>query len=212
MSTASTSFSSAKANFRVISRVRLFHKSAGKTGFWLILLCFVLFNSTTISLAQSGKSSPVSIGASTPSETKVPQSSNPILTIPQDSITSLGIWIPSPVLPGIASMPLYGDRSKSGFFVLRVKYPNGLTLLPHSHPNVISTMVLSGMLCIGEGEKWDDKKLKKILPGQTYTFEPGAPHFEFFVGETVLQIHGIGPMLTRFLDSTSKPLFLPVKP
>jgi len=192
-----------QANFGINTKIRPFYKKCEKSPrFSLFLFLIILSFIPSLTFAQSQKPS---------NEKARSESGEFVLKIPKDSISTTGVWIPSPFYPGVASMPIYGDRTKPGFFVVRVKYPNGLTLQPHSHPNIISTIVLSGLLCIGAGEKWDDSKLKKVTAGQSYVFEPNMPHFEFFVGETVLQIHGIGPMLTSFLDSTAKPLFLPVK-
>src|SRR2546423_9657031 len=53
--------------------------------------------------------------------------------------------------PGPASMPkgaqavtLYGDASKEGLFVLRIKFPAGYQMPPHFHPKPEVVTVISG--------------------------------------------------------------------
>jgi quercetin dioxygenase-like cupin family protein len=130
------------------------------------------------------------------------------VVIPRDSV-QMPAWTPHPLLKGAASMALAGDRNKAGMFALRVKYPHGLHIPPHAHPNELHTTVLSGMLCVGMGTTWDTTKIVRILPGQFMRFAPGTAHFEYTVGETVLHIQGMGPMLTTFQDTTEKPYIVP---
>lgn len=123
--------------------------------------------------------------------------------LPRDSVR-MPEWTPHPFIKGAASMALAGDRTKPGLFAIRVKYPHGLHIPPHNHINELQTTVLSGMLCLGFGKTWDTTKLVRIMPGQFMRFAPGEPHFEYTIGETILHIQGIGPMLTTFIDSTAK--------
>ena len=81
-----------------------------------------------------------------------------VLKLPQD-IEFKG---PLPGAPQIAV--LYGDPTKPGVFVTRVKFPAGAKDLPHSHPDEVRAVaVLSGTLYFGVGEKWDES----IPPGHS---------------------------------------------
>ena len=127
--------------------------------------------------------------------------------IPRDSV-AMPTWTPHPLIKGAGSMMLAGDRAKPGIFVLRVKYPDGLRIPSHTHATELHTTVLQGMLCVGFGAVWDTTKVVKVLPGQFMRFPSGEPHFEYTVGETVLQITAMGPMQTTFNDSTAKPIII----
>jgi quercetin dioxygenase-like cupin family protein len=129
--------------------------------------------------------------------------------IPRDSV-AMPTWTPHPLIKGAGSMMLAGDRAKPGIFVLRAKYPDGLRLPPHTHATELHAVVLQGMLCVGFSTTWDTSKVMKVLPGQFLRFPSGESHFEYTVGETILQISGIGPMQTTFNDSTAKPIIVPI--
>lgn len=133
------------------------------------------------------------------------------MTVPRDSV-QMPAWQPHPTLKGAASMTLAGDRTKPGMFTIRVKYPDGLHIPPHKHILELHSTVLQGMLCVGLGETWDSTKIQRIMPGQFMYFAPGVSHFEYTVGETILQISGIGPMQTTFNDTTQKPFVQPTLP
>jgi hypothetical protein len=80
-------------------------------------------------------------------------------------------WGPaSPALPtGAQGAALVGDPSKEGFYVVRVKFPAGYKIAPHSHPNDENVTVISGMFHIGVGDKFDDTKGTALKPGGTRT-------------------------------------------
>lgn len=90
---------------------------------------------------------------------------------------------------------LYGDPTKPGLYVTRLKFPAGLKVVPHTHPEEIRLLtVLSGTLYFGRGEKWDDEKVTPYPPGTFFSEYPGFPHFVWAKdGEVVVQITGIGP-------------------
>jgi quercetin dioxygenase-like cupin family protein len=90
---------------------------------------------------------------------------------------------------------LYGDPAKPGVFVQRIKFPAGLKLMPHYHPDSPRTVaVLSGTLYYALGEVWDESKLKPLPAGTFFTEVPKAAHFAWAKdGEVVLQLTSIGP-------------------
>ena len=90
---------------------------------------------------------------------------------------------------------LYGDPTKPGLFVSRVKFSPGWKDPPHWHPDEARTVaVLSGTLYFGRGEAWDESQLKAYPAGTFYSEPPKAPHFSWAKdGEVVIQITGIGP-------------------
>ncbi len=110
-------------------------------------------------------------------------------------------------LPGSLQIAtLFGDPSKPGLFVQRYKFPAGLKLMPHYHPDRPRTVaVLSGTLYYGFGEEWDETKLRPLPPGTFFTEAPKAAHFAWAKdGEVVLQLTSIGPASSVFVKPPGK--------
>lgn len=110
-------------------------------------------------------------------------------------------------LPGIPQVAvLFGDPTKPGVYVVRVKVPSGLKLMPHWHPDEVRTVVvLSGTFLHGYGEQWDEAKLKVHPPGTFFSEPFKAPHFAWAKdGEVVLQITATGPTATTSIEQTKK--------
>ena len=114
----------------------------------------------------------------------------------ETSIVRLPDQIEYKGLPGALQIAtLYGDPAKPGVFVQRIKFPAGLKLMPHYHPDSPRTVaVLSGTLYYAFGEVWDESKLKPLPAGTFFTEAPKAAHFAWAKdGEVVLQLTSIGP-------------------
>jgi quercetin dioxygenase-like cupin family protein len=117
------------------------------------------------------------------------QSTQPVVKFPNE------MEFKAPVSPGPQTAVLYGDPTKAGVFVTRVKLAPGLKVMPHWHPDEWRTAaVLSGTLYFGVGEQWDESKLK-AYPAGTFFSEPSkTPHYVWAKdGEVILQITGMGP-------------------
>lgn len=111
-----------------------------------------------------------------------------ILKFPQDiKYTSSG--------KGVETAVLYGDPSKPGLYVVRLKLPAGAKVMPHIHLGEVRTMtVLSGTLYFGFGNEFDETKLKAYPPGSFFTELSTTPHFVSAKdGEVIFQASGIGP-------------------
>jgi quercetin dioxygenase-like cupin family protein len=122
----------------------------------------------------------------------------------ETSIVRLPEQIDFKGLPGALQIAtLYGDPAKPGVFVQRIKFPAGLKLMPHYHPDSPRTVaVLSGTLYYALGEVWDESKLKALPAGTFFTEAPKAAHFAWAKdGEVVLQLTSIGPTGTVLLTA-----------
>ena len=104
-------------------------------------------------------------------------------------------WSPAPAsLPkGAEAAVLYGDPSKEGLFVLRLKLPKGYVIAPHSHPKPEILTVISGTFQIGMGDTADKSKVKHLAAGGFFGFPPGMNHFAYTDEETVVQLNSSGP-------------------
>ena len=96
---------------------------------------------------------------------------------------------------------LYGDPTKSGVFVTRVKFSAGWKDQPHWHPDEVRTVaVLSGTFYFGSGDKWDESKVKAYPAGTFYSEPAKAPHFTWAKdGEVIIQVTGVGPTGKTFI-------------
>ena len=111
-----------------------------------------------------------------------------------------------PSLPaGAKYAVLEGDPSKEGPFTMRLRLPGGYRIPPHTHPKTERLTVLSGTFLLGMGDRFDKKGLQ-ALPEGTYGFWPaGMKHFASCRGETVVQLHGMGPWQIIYLDPRDDP-------
>src|ERR1700755_2423429 len=64
--------------------------------------------------------------------------------------------------PGMEQLNLVGDPAKPGPYTLRLKFPKGMKIAPHTHPVAPHThpdsrevTILSGTYATGYGEKFD---------------------------------------------------------
>jgi quercetin dioxygenase-like cupin family protein len=104
-------------------------------------------------------------------------------------------WKASPGTLGLETAVTYGDPSKPGVYVVRVRFPVGFKLMPHFHPDEWRTgVVLSGNYYFGLGEQWDENKLKAYPAGTFFSEPKGTPHFVWAKdGEVIVQFTGMGP-------------------
>ena len=101
-------------------------------------------------------------------------------------------WVDYPNRPGVKLMMIEGDLDKPGPFLMRVKFPKGYKLGPHTHPGVEHTTVLWGALKLGYGT--DSKgKTEQLSIGTVIITPANTPHFFSTSTETIVQTHGIGP-------------------
>jgi quercetin dioxygenase-like cupin family protein len=90
---------------------------------------------------------------------------------------------------------IFGDPTKPGLYVQRFRFPPGLKVPPHWHPDEMRTVViLSGTLYYAFGERWDESKLTPLPEGSFFYEPPHVPHYAWAKdGEVILQLTAIGP-------------------
>lgn len=96
---------------------------------------------------------------------------------------------------------LFGDSSKGGAWIDRVKIPGGARVLAHTHPQDELVTVIEGTWYLGEGAKFDAAKLKGY-PARSFIVIPaGVPHFVAAKeSAVVVQLSGIGKFQTDYLE------------
>jgi quercetin dioxygenase-like cupin family protein len=116
-------------------------------------------------------------------------------------------WRPFPAFPPEARIALIAGRPKdSGLYVIRVKVPNGVKLMPHRHPENRIYTVMSGVFYIGVGRHFDEAVLVAYPPGSIVLLPGDTPHFHWAKsGEYVTQVMGTGPLGIEYLDWMDDP-------
>ncbi len=117
-------------------------------------------------------------------------------------------WGPPPdgLPPGSQLAVLDGDPSKARVpFVIRAKMPDGYKVMPHWHPTDESITVISGSLALGMGDTWNDSSLTTLKAGEYGRMPKMMHHYALAKGETVIQIHGMGPFAITYVNSKDDP-------
>jgi quercetin dioxygenase-like cupin family protein len=107
--------------------------------------------------------------------------------------------------PGMEQLNLLGDPAKPGPYTLRLKFPKGFKIAPHTHPDSREVTILSGTFATGYGEKFDAGNLKVLPAGSFYTEPANIPHYIEIEEDTVLQVSGMGPSGRRFVNPPETP-------
>ena len=117
------------------------------------------------------------------------------------------VWMSFPAFPpSVRLAGLVGDVSKAGPYVVRVKVPAGVKLMPHTHPEDRIYTIISGVFYIGLGTVFDPEKLKAYPPGSVVVLPGNTPHFHWArSGEYVTQVTAIGPLGLEYLDPEDDP-------
>jgi len=89
---------------------------------------------------------------------------------------------------------LFGDPSKPGPYVVRIKWLPGNMSRPHFHPNDRFFAVLSGTWWMGTGETFDPDATVPVPAGSYVIHYGGKVHYDGAKGEeTIIQVWGMGP-------------------
>lgn len=116
-------------------------------------------------------------------------------------------WEPFASFPPSARLAVVvGQVSESAPYVVRVKVPSGVKLMPHRHHEDRVYTVISGVFYIGLGEQFDDSKLEAYPPGSVIVLPGGTAHFHWAKsGEYVTQVTAIGPISLDYVNPADDP-------
>ena len=120
-------------------------------------------------------------------------------------------WKPFAAFPPEARLAVVvGDPARAGLYVIRVRVPAGVKLMPHAHPEDRIYTVLSGVFYIGQGEKFDESRLTAYGVGTVVVLPGGQPHFHWArSGEYVTQVTAIGPLGLSYVNPVDDPRLAP---
>jgi quercetin dioxygenase-like cupin family protein len=108
--------------------------------------------------------------------------------------------------PGAKCVNIEGDRDVPNvLFTYRVKLPDNYRIPPHFHPADEHVTVISGTFNMGIGDKLDTKSTRPMAAGSFMVMPKGTHHFAWAQGETILQVHAIGPWTLTWVNPEDAP-------
>lgn len=111
-----------------------------------------------------------------------------------------------PSLPaGAQVVVLEGDPAKPGLFTMRIRMPDGYRIRPHFHEADEHVTVISGTFVLGSGETESGGTGTAISAGGYTAMPAGMRHFALTRGETVVQIHAVGPWKLTYVNPADDP-------
>ena len=116
-------------------------------------------------------------------------------------------WKPFPAFPpSVRLAVLVGQPSEPGTYVIRVKVPYDVKLMPHRHPEDRIYTVMSGVFYIGLGDQFDGGKVQPYPPGTVVVLPGDTFHFHWAKsGEYVTQVTALGPLGLEYLNPRDDP-------
>jgi quercetin dioxygenase-like cupin family protein len=108
--------------------------------------------------------------------------------------------------PGAKCTTIEGDpQAPNALFTIRSKLPDNYKIPPHFHPTDEHVTVISGTCNMGLGKNFDEKALRPIVAGSFMVMPKGVPHFALTRGETIVQVHAIGPLVFTYIHPEDDP-------
>ncbi len=111
----------------------------------------------------------------------------------------------SPLGIGPEQAVLFGDPSKLGLYVIRVRFPPGAHSNPHFHSRDRHATVIKGVWWNGVGEELDFNKAVPMKAGSYVLHPANGVHWDGAGDEEVIvQIIGEGPVETSPVGATDR--------
>lgn len=108
--------------------------------------------------------------------------------------------------PSVRLAVLIGQPSQEGPYLIRVKVPRGVKLMPHKHPEDRTYTVISGVFYIGLGDQFDAEKLEAYPPGSVIVLPGDTSHFHWAKScEYITQVTAIGPLGLEYVNPKDGP-------
>ena len=116
-------------------------------------------------------------------------------------------WGPAPaVFPAGAEMAvLAGNPGGKESFTVRLRFPDGYKIAPHTHPTDEHVTVISGTFRVGMGKTSDAKGMLTLPAGAFITAGAGMAHYAAMKGVTVVQVQAMGPFALTYVNPADMP-------
>lgn len=121
--------------------------------------------------------------------------------------TSALQWAPAPGLfPRGARMVLIsGDPFKAAPLTVLLAMPDGYKMPPHFHAADEHVEVRQGIFLVGTGDKFDLKKTRPMVVGDTGTAPAGMHHYAAAKGATIVSVTMMGPYVMTYVHPNDEP-------
>jgi len=162
----------------------------------VVLSCLLLATST---LAQTKSRAKKSGPSATAMATVVPLGTEKWGDIPAAAM----VGTPSVEMGGKVQIAIVqGNPMQAGQpYTVRLSCTDGVKIAPHWHPTAENVTVVKGTFALGMGSKWDPSALKDLPAGGFASAPARMRHFASCKGDTILQIHGRGPLVVNFVQA-----------
>jgi quercetin dioxygenase-like cupin family protein len=151
-----------------------------------------------------------------PHENTAPKSEEQVNMVPTDhpgkasfkaALAEDADWETFPAFPPSVQLAVVvGRPAEPGTYVIRVKVPRGVRLMPHKHPEDRIYTVISGIFYIGLGDEFDVEKLEAYPPGTVIVLPGNTAHFHWAKScDYVTQVTAIGPLGIEYVKSKDDP-------
>lgn len=116
-------------------------------------------------------------------------------------------WGPAPAVfpPGAGMAVLQGNPAGTDLFTVRLRFPNGYKIAPHTHPTDENVTVISGTFRVGMGTTFDAKGAMALAAGGFVTAPANQAHYAAAQGVTVVQVHALGPFAMTYVNPSNAP-------
>jgi hypothetical protein len=115
-------------------------------------------------------------------------------------------WTDVPSLPkGAKIAVIEGPPNEAVPFTFRLKFPANYQVPAHWHPAIEHVTVISGTFNLGTGDKLDRSKTTALSAGSIAIMQPKTNHFGWTKGETIVQVHGVGPWGITYVNPADDP-------
>ncbi|MCI0698116.1 cupin domain-containing protein [candidate division KSB1 bacterium] len=112
---------------------------------------------------------------------------------------------PPSIPAGAQFVVIEGNPANPGPFTMRLKLPDNYKIPAHWHPADEHVTVIAGTFNMGMGDKLDMAKGKELPVGSFAVMPAQTNHFAYTKGETIIQLHGIGPWGINYVNPADDP-------
>jgi anti-sigma factor ChrR (cupin superfamily) len=115
-------------------------------------------------------------------------------------------WGPAPGLPAGAEIAvLQGNPAGNEPFTIRLRFPNGYKIPPHTHPTIENVTVLSGTFLAGMGTTFVESQMQAFGRDGFASIPAQHAHYAMARGQTVIQLHAVGPFVINYVNPADAP-------
>lgn len=112
---------------------------------------------------------------------------------------------PPSLPPGAQIVVLEGTPTQAVPLTMRLKFPAGYAIPPHTHPVLEHVTILSGRFSIAMGDVLDRSKGTALGPGSFFVVPAGMRHYAWTTAETIIQLHSVGPWGITYVNPADDP-------